>query len=138
MSSASTTNMTTQPLMLPGSVGELFDKLTILRIKNQHITDAAKRRNVQHEMQWLEKIASELVLPAAVDELVEQLHAVNAQLWKIEDDIRECERQKNFSEPFITLARSVYITNDRRAHLKRQLNELGGSEVIEEKSYAAY
>lgn len=125
-------------LLLPGSVGELFDKLTILRIKNQRITDSAKLANVGREMALLEQVVATLELPLAAHELVSQLQVVNEQLWQIEDDIRDCERARDFSQTFITLARSVYITNDQRASLKRQLNELSGSDVIEEKSYADY
>ena len=129
---------TNSTLLLPGSVGELFDKLTILRIKNQRIHDPLKLKNVRREMLLLEQIATTLVLPPEVEPVIAQLQAVNEQLWSIEDEIRECERARDFSQNFISLARAVYITNDQRATLKRQLNELAGSDVIEEKSYADY
>ena len=129
------------PLLIPASVGELIDKITILEIKQQRIADAAKRANVQRELAALMAVVEErnLGYPAGVlADLGQQLAGVNAQLWQIEDDIRECERQADFGPRFIELARSVYRRNDERAALKRRINEQCGSELVEEKSYAAY
>ena len=129
------------PLLIPASVGELIDKITILEIKQQRIGDAAKRTNVERELAALMAVVEErnLGYPAgALAELGQQLAGVNAQLWQIEDDIRECERQSDFGARFIELARAVYHRNDERAALKRRINEQCGSELVEEKSYAAY
>ena len=129
------------PLLIPASVGELIDKITILEIKQQRIADAAKRANVERELAALMAVVEErnLGYPAgALAELGQQLAGVNAQLWQIEDDIRECERQSDFGPRFIELARAVYRRNDERAALKRRINEQCGSELVEEKSYAAY
>lgn len=121
------------------SVGEWLDKLTIVEIKLAEIGDPAKRANLARERAALERAA-----PAGLDgvrvigALRAQLKAVNQQLWRIEDDIREHERERRFDARFISLARSVYITNDRRAELKREINRLSGSLLVEEKSYAAY
>jgi hypothetical protein len=129
------------PLLIPASVGELIDKITILEIKQQRIGDAAKRTNVERELAALMAVVEErnLGYPAgALAELGRELAGVNAQLWQIEDDIRECERQSDFGARFIELARAVYHRNDERAALKRRINEQCGSELVEEKSYAAY
>ncbi|MEB3350841.1 MAG: DUF6165 family protein [Cyanobacteriota bacterium] len=129
------------PLLIPASVGELIDKITILEIKQQRIADAVKRANVQRELAALMAVVEEhnLGYPVGVlADLGQQLAGVNAQLWQIEDDIRECERQADFGPRFIELARSVYHRNDERAALKRRINEQCGSELVEEKSYAAY
>jgi hypothetical protein len=129
------------PLLIPASVGELIDKITILEIKQQRIGDAAKRTNVERELAALMAVVEErnLGYPAgALAELGRELAGVNAQLWQIEDDIRECERQSDFGARFIELARAVYRRNDERAALKRRINEQCGSELVEEKSYAAY
>jgi hypothetical protein len=119
--------------------GELIDKITILELKCDHIGDQAKLANVQHELTVL-AAARDKGLPSspALDALTQQLKAVNGALWKIEDDIRDCERAKDFGGAFVALARSVYVTNDKRAALKREINDLLGSAIIEEKSYAAY
>ena len=119
--------------------GELIDKLTILEIKKANITDPAKLRNVQHEYDVLFRVLTEQVPPSAdLTGLTAQLKAINEELWKIEDDIRDCERARDYGQRFIELARAVYHTNDRRAAVKRRINELLDSAIIEEKSYAAY
>jgi hypothetical protein len=126
-------------ITVPVSVGELLDKITILRIKFDRLQDPKQRQNVAHELQLLETIAqSQLESRADYTSLMNQLQAVNAKLWDIEEGKRDCERRKVFDEHFIQLARSVYIENDRRAALKRSLNVLLGSEILEEKSYAQY
>lgn len=119
--------------------GELIDKITILDIKLERISDAAKRANVQVEWDTL-NAAKDAAVPQseALERLETDLKAVNEKLWVIEDDIRDCERDGDFGQKFIDLARSVYITNDERARLKREINELLGSRLVEEKSYAAY
>jgi hypothetical protein len=119
-------------------VGDIIDKITILRIKFERIGDAGKRENVRRELEMLERIYIES-FPAAgpdADRLADQLHEVNLTLWDVEDELRECERRRDFSDGFISLARSVYATNDRRAALKRDLNVALGSTLVEEKSYA--
>lgn len=124
---------------IPVSWGELFDKLTILEIKLTRIDDPQKLENIGRELEALRGVYRDSTLPGApLQELVEELRRTNEALWEIEDDIRGCERRKDFSARFIELARSVYRTNDRRAELKRKINRLLGSELIEEKSYEAY
>lgn len=119
--------------------GELIDKITILEIKKANITDPAKRRNVAHELAVLTRtLDAEVPASEPLRELRAQLKAINETLWQIEDDIRDHERKKDFGPRFIELARAVYRTNDQRAAVKRQINELLQSDIIEEKSYAAY
>ena len=128
-------------LLIPASVGELIDKITILEIKQQRISDAAKQHNIARELVALMQVVDQQQLgyPAGpLAELGRELSAVNHQLWGIEDDIRECERQADFGPRFIELARAVYHRNDERAAIKRRINEQCGSELVEEKSYAAY
>lgn len=120
------------------SAGELVDKVTILEIKSDRITQPDKLANVRRELDILGARLAPLLAEPAVEALKAKLRAVNETLWQIEDDIRECERQQDFGETFIALARAVYRTNDRRAALKREIDELVGSEIVEEKSYAAY
>ena len=119
--------------------GELIDKITILEIKIQRITDEAKLQNVRTEWTVLTK-ARDTNLPrsAELKALTTELKKVNEKLWMIEDGIRNYERQKDFNDEFIRLARAVYFYNDDRARLKRSINELLGSTLIEEKSYATY
>jgi hypothetical protein len=122
----------------PVSWGELADKITILEIKAERIDDAGKRANVQRELDLLrEKMALAPDRPGLAG-LVDGLRAVNLELWVIEDDIRDCERAKDFGAQFIALARAVYQTNDRRAALKKDINLLLGSGIVEEKSYKPY
>jgi hypothetical protein len=127
-------------VQVPVSVGELLDKLTILAIKLERIEDAGKRANIAREQEALERVvaAEGLRAIAGVAELEAELRRVNEQLWEIEDAVREHERQQRFDAAFIALARGVYVTNDQRSELKRRLNALVGSELVEEKSYAAY
>jgi hypothetical protein len=129
-------------LLVETAPGELIDKITILEIKTERMADAAKVHNVRIELAALTR-ARERALPppAAVPELpglTAQLKRVNQALWDIEDHIRHCERNKDFGPAFIKLARSVYRRNDRRAKLKRKINTLLGSTLIEEKSYTKY
>ena len=121
----------------PVSIGELLDKITILEIKSERITDPAKLENIRNELHVLRMIQSGLPLDQEnMSGLIENLKAVNSALWIIEDDIRDCEKQQNFGPEFIKLARSVYIQNDLRAKLKHQINIALNSELIEETSYA--
>ena len=123
---------------VPVSWGELVDKITILQIKSDRMRDEQKLVNVRKELALLtEKLGSNASL-AEVKRLTGELYEVNAALWDIEDDIRICENAGDFGEKFIQLARSVYITNDKRADLKREVNGVLGSELIEEKSYQKY
>lgn len=122
------------------SNGELLDKLTILELKMSNISDDKKLINVKKEFNELSPLAK-LLFEKFKDELLikyKQLALINSQLWKIEDDIRECEKNKNFGEKFVELARAVYFTNDKRSDVKKQINILTGSGFIEEKSYEDY
>ena len=127
------------PILAPISAGELLDKITILRVKAERIGDPAKRANVVKERGLLEALAAE-VLPRspAIATLTAELTAVNAALWDIEDGKRDCERRQDFGADFVRLARAVYLENDRRAAIKRAINEETGSELVEEKSYRSY
>ena len=118
------------------SPGEFLDKLTILEIKAERIEDGAKRKNVLHELESLRRVWADAGPPAAdLQALLSELRAVNEALWEIEDRIRVKEARAEFDQEFIALARSVYGTNDRRSAIKRALNVLLGSDLIEEKSY---
>ena len=125
-------------LLIPVSAGELIDKITILRVKAARI-DAAKLANVEKELNLLEAVAArDLAHVTQIDALAAELEAVNAALWDIEEGKRDCERRKDFGASFVTLARKVYIENDRRAALKRRINDAAGSDIVEEKSYRPY
>lgn len=124
------------PILVPVSVGELFDKISILELKEAAISDPDKRANVRRELAALDAVRLGEVAPSAeLAALYGELCAVNQRLWDIEDAVRSHEREGNFDARFIELARGVYRENDRRAALKRQINELTGSEIVEEKSY---
>lgn len=125
-------------ILAPISWGELLDKITILEIKGRRIGDLAKLRNIQHELAVLQEFRDRHPLPAAVLSMVDELRAVNEALWDIEDDIRDQERSKDFGPRFVELARSVYRTNDERARLKRDINVILDSNLVEEKSYKPY
>lgn len=126
-------------VLIPTSVGELVDKITILELKALHLRDAIKLENVKKELKLLESKLTELgIQNVRFEELRQGLGAVNSQLWVIEDQIRDQERKGLFGDDFIKLARSVYKKNDDRARIKREINELLGSELIEEKSYQHY
>lgn len=121
------------------SIGEFFDKLTILEIKNERISDEAKLENIRNELDALNALLDSLPFSRAdVDDLVGELKSINEQLWVIEDDIRDKEAAKTFDEGFIQLARDVYYTNDKRCDVKRDINIRLGSDFIEEKSYEEY
>lgn len=126
-------------IRIPVSAGELVDKVTILEIKSERISDAAKLRNVRIELALLTDVRDKAI-PATAEfrAMAAELKAVNEELWVIEDAIRECERGGDFGPQFIALARRVYRTNDRRAAIKRRVDAAIGSAITEEKSYATY
>ena len=126
-------------ILVPVSFGELLDKIAILQIKSERMTDAAKLANVRRELSALEQ--TWMAHPAAGGDIVElraQLKAVNERLWDIEDDIRVMEKAQRFDDGFIQLARSVYFENDQRARIKKDINLALGSAYVEEKSYQDY
>ena len=126
-------------LQVPVSVGEVLDKITILQIKLAHISDADKRVNIQNELDaLLPLMAGDGFATDEMQGLMAELKSVNEVLWDIEDDIREKEAAKSFDAEFIKLARAVYVTNDKRAEIKKQINLATGSPLIEEKSYESY
>jgi hypothetical protein len=126
-------------LLVPVSIGELIDKITILEIKLERIADPAKRANIGAELAALRATQARHGLDGAeLDALMHSLRAVNLELWEIEDAIRVEEHHQRFGEAFIALARSVYIKNDRRAELKRRINVAFHSVLREEKSYAHF
>ena len=128
-----------EKISVPVSPGELLDKITILEIKVQQIADTEKLRNVKTELELLNQAWEKThVDDSSIKLLKQSLRAVNQDLWSIEDRIRIKESQKNFDEGFIELARSVYLRNDRRAAIKKEINTLLGSVIVEEKSYASY
>ena len=121
------------------SVGEFFDKITILEIKKVKITDDNKLVNINYELKEMKKIEKAHKLEnLKLSGLVQSLYEVNFELWNIEDEIRLFEQSKNFGPEFIALARSVYIKNDLRAKIKKDINLKSGSNLIEEKSYQEY
>jgi tRNA A37 threonylcarbamoyladenosine dehydratase len=128
-------------IQAPISLGELIDKITILEIKAANIKDQAKLNNVTHELNILNAKVESLLDSAGqqkLSPLKQRLKDINQELWIIEDDIRDCEYVKDFSDKFIQLARAVYVTNDKRATVKKDINLAFGSELIEEKSYKDY
>jgi hypothetical protein len=127
-------------ILVPISIGELFDKISILEIKSERIVDQDKLANVDYEMQLLKEIAKgvDLGAPERAGSLLLKLKDVNTRIWEAEDTIRDCERRGVFGESFLATARSIYRLNDARAAAKRELNVLTSSSVVEEKSYAGY
>jgi transcriptional regulator of nitric oxide reductase len=126
-------------LLVPVSPGEVLDKITILEIKSERISDPEKVVNVRRELALLQETWGNSIRD---DEVIRRLHAqlkeINEALWEIEDDIRDKERLREFDERFIELARAVYVTNDRRSQVKKELNLHLGSGIVEEKSYQDY
>lgn len=126
-------------MMVPVSFGEVLDKITILEIKSERIIDSEKLANVRLELEELKRVWKEaLADPEKVEQQRQDLKGVNEELWKIEDDLREQEAAGHFGDRFIELARAVYFTNDRRAAIKKEVNEALGSRYVEEKSYRDY
>ena len=122
----------------PISLGELVDKISILMIKKKNISDSIKLEHVAKELEFLQKTLKEYISEDKISKFIQELVNINSKLWKIEDDIRECERNKLFDQTFIDLARSVYFTNDQRAKIKNDINKNFGSELVEVKSYEEY
>lgn len=124
------------------SNGEIIDKYTILEIKLAKISDAKKLVNIQHEYNTLTPDVKSIYAAAKEESQLKKMHnsllEVNKKLWKIEDDIRECERANDFGQNFIDLARAVYYTNDDRSDVKKEINTYTGSDLVEEKSYEDY
>lgn len=122
----------------PVSIGELVDKISILHIKNINITDDKKLKLIREELKLLNKILNNNIKRDDIQKYLDSLIKINSKLWIIEDDIRDCERNKNFDQKFIELARSVYFTNDKRSEVKLCINKKFGSKIIEVKSYEEY
>jgi len=122
------------------SVGELFDKITILNIKTKKISDNDKLQNIQTELKILEEQSKKIDVSDinSLNELVSQLQQINEDLWDIENQKRECEAQKDFGEIFIKLSRDVHFKNDIRAQIKKEINLLSNSQIVEEKEYSRY
>ena len=122
------------------SNGELLDKLTIFELKLSNISDVKKLTNIQKEHDELNPLAGQLFdsYGEELKNLYKQLAEINSELWTIEDDIRECERNKDFGSDFVSLARAVYFTNDKRSEIKKSINLLTDSGFVEEKSYEDY
>jgi prefoldin subunit 5 len=126
-------------ILIPMSPGEILDKITILQIKGERISDPAKVANVQTELEMLSAVWNEAVeVDTEITALTAELKSINEALWEIEDDIRDEERGKRFGERFIELARAVYVTNDERANAKKKVNLHLNSNIVEEKSYQDY
>ncbi len=126
-------------LHAPVSIGELVDKITILEIKTRRVSNQKKRANVFNELQELTAtLETHISLNAELTQLKAKLLKINEQLWEIEDDIRGKEAQQLFDEEFVQLSRNVYFTNDKRCAVKRKINELTESAIIEEKEYTRY
>ncbi|MEM6999125.1 MAG: DUF6165 family protein, partial [Pseudomonadota bacterium] len=127
------------PLLVPVSVGELIDKITILRIKKSKADDKQKLVNIEHELSQLEEVWNQSSYSKTdISALTQSLTEVNETLWKIEDDIRAKEAVSEFDDIFVQLARSVYQQNDLRAALKKEINTITGSTLVEEKLYQEY
>jgi len=123
----------------PVSIGEVVDKVTILAIKSERITSVEKLQNINKELELLREILSGVDgLWTTIESLYADLKRINEELWVIEDDIRIKEYKKEFDDEFIRLARAVYVTNDKRADVKKKINLKLGSELVEEKSYEDY
>ncbi len=122
------------------SVGELFDKITILNIKTKKIHDSEKLNNIKKELSFLNHQASSIIIKdqALLNHSIEKLQLINEELWDIENNKRECEANKDFGEKFIELSRDVHFKNDIRAKIKKEINLLTDSSVIEEKEYFKY
>lgn len=120
------------------SDGELLDKLSILKIKEKFIVDESKLKNVGNEINALSPLCTNLLYGLEISDLYQKLILVNTKLWEIEDQLRIKEKSKEFDDEFISLARSVYYTNDERASIKKEINKISGSFLTEEKSYQDY
>ncbi len=131
--------VTMKEILVPISPGELLDKITILEIKSERIVDPQKVANVRHELGLLSKVWSDSVTEdPTMSDLPQLLTSLNEKLWEIVVDIRDEERHDRFGERFVELARAVYVTNDKRAQAKKDVNLHLGSDIVEEKSYKNY
>ena len=122
----------------PVSLGELVDKISILHIKNINIKDDEKLKLIREELELLNQTLNKHIKKNDIQNYLDSLIEINSKLWVIEDDIRDCERNKKFDQTFIDLARSVYFTNDKRSEIKLEINKKFGSKIIEVKSYEDY
>ena len=122
----------------PVSIGELLDKISILIIKEKYIADTQKQYHIKNELDFLNKTLENSISRSQAKEYIEKLIEINSELWFIEDDIRDCERKKQFDQKFIDLARAIYIKNDKRSEIKLEINKKFGSELVEVKSYEKY
>ena len=122
----------------PISLGELVDKISILMVKKKNIKNNDKLDQVNKELNYLQATLNNHVTKDEINVFLNSLIDINSKLWVIEDDIRDCERKKQFDQKFIDLARSVYFTNDKRANIKLDINNKFGSELVEVKSYEEY
>ena len=122
----------------PVSLGELMDKISILKIKKKNIHNKEKLININDELLLLEETLLKSVNDKKADKYMNELIKINLELWKIEDNIRDCERNKQFDQKFIDLARAVYFTNDQRSQIKLDINNYFGSKIVEVKSYEKY
>ena len=125
-------------ILVEVSIGEILDKLTILAIKKQKISDPQKLVHIEKEYDILEEKSKQYLNSEEVKNVFEELIEVNSKLWVIEDDLRDLESQKRFDEEFVEKARLVYMTNDHRFVLKNRINQLTDSGVQEQKGYKAY
>ena len=123
-------------ILAPISLGELIDKITILELKQEYITDPGKLANIEHELGELNNILGNLLIKTPLADERAALKAVNRELWHIENFKRECEHTGRFDRAFIEAGREVYLKNDLRARIKREINTLTGSAIVEEKSYS--
>ena len=131
--------MKKEDIIIPVSTGELIDKIAVLKIKKKKIFNKSKLKNINNELSLLNEIYKRNLKKNKRILLYEkELIKINNKLWKIEDEIRLLESKKEFNQKFIKLARSVYITNDKRSEIKKKINKLTGSLIIEEKSYQSY
>ena len=125
-------------LSAPVSLGELVDKVSILHIKNINIKGDSKLKLVKNELKILNSTLDSHIDRNKIQEYLNSLIKINTKLWLIEDEIRDCERNKNFGQKFVDLARSVYFTNDKRSQIKLDINHKFGSKIVEVKSYEKY
>jgi len=123
---------------IPVSLGELVDKISILQIKRKNIRDKEKEKLINKELSLLKKTLKNSLNDNLIKKYLDELIKINSKLWRIEDDLREHERKKIFDQEFIELARSVYLTNDKRSQVKLEINKKFGSQIIEVKSYKKY
>jgi len=122
----------------PISLGELLDKISILNIKKKNIKNENKLLLINNELNLLLSSLYKTIKDKKIDQYLEELIKINSKLWKVEDDIRDCERNKKFDKKFVDLAREVYFTNDKRSEIKLEINNHFGSDLVEVKSYEKY